>query len=328
LAALGFSSDLRLSGFVIFVFLSIAVVGAGTLTAPTLLSRWFVIHRGRAMAIATAGIPLGSVVVVPLMAHTIAILGWRHALIATGLVVGGMLAIMALFVRDAPGPRDVEPGSTEIETFRTTSASAAAVADEGPIAVGQLLKTSRFWAFAIAAALAFGVVSSDILAIVPFAQGLGYSETQAAIIMPIFGMASLAGTLIYGWLGDRASPFGVFAGTCLVLGAANIGLWLAHSLATIDVAVAILGLATGVLTPVYLALIATAFGSSSFGVVSGCASFVSTFVSAGAIRFGGEVFDRTGNYQIMLVTFSVVTLIAAALIALSWRIRPTALVQA
>jgi cyanate permease len=57
-------------------------------------------------------------------------------------------------------------------------------------------------------------------------------------------------------------------------------------------------------------LIADAFGSASFGTTQGVILLGMTLLSAVAIRFAGEVYDRTGSYAVVLEFFATLSVIA------------------
>jgi MFS family permease len=180
--------------------------------------------------------------------------------------------------------------------------------------MGHLLRLPQFWTIAVSAALAFALLTADIVTLVPFAQGEGLPATQAASVLSVYGIAALVGAMVFAWLGDRLDRVLVFAALSLGIGVASGLLLFGHSYVTIIACTVMLGIAGGATAPAYLALLADGFGAASFGSASGMASFLSTFVSAIAIRFGGEVFDRTGSYRIMFITFLATGVAAAVLI--------------
>ncbi|MEJ5976548.1 MFS transporter [Novosphingobium sp. PS1R-30] len=306
---LALSDNLWLSTLVLTVGVGGSLVGAGTVTSPVLVARWFTVHRGRAMAISSIGVSLGAIVVIPLIGLLIEAVGWRQCLVVLGLGVGAILLLLAALARNAPGPNDVEPGSDHTVPGDETPAAAAT-----PLAMGRLLQLPQFWTIAVPSALAFAIITTNIVSIVPFAQGQGLSVTEGASAMSVYGAAALLGTLLYAWLGDRLPRVPTFAALCLLLGVATGLLLTAHGYAPIMAYVFLMGMAGGAITPGFLALLADAFGAINFGSAAGTASFLSTFVSAIMIRFGGEVFDRTGSYDAMFVSFFGLALAAAALV--------------
>jgi hypothetical protein len=65
---------------------------------------------------------------------------------------------------------------------------------------------------------------------------------------------------------------------------------------------------------VFYTLLADRFGIASYGTVRGLAAPVTTMLSAVCVRFAGEVFDRTGGYELMFSCFVGLMLVAAVVI--------------
>jgi MFS family permease len=310
LAILGLSTSPLLSALVIALPLAAAVVGCGTLTSPALVSRWFTVHRGRALAISTIGISIGPVVVTPLVGAMIEAMGWRQTLVVLGAASGLLIAAMAALVRNLPGPGDIEPGAAQAQTEQ-----AGNEVPLGPVlTIGQLLRQPKFWTIAIGCALYFAILTTDIVSLIPLAQGEGLSTTQAASLMSVYGVLAVIGALVFAGIGDRFRQIYIFAAMTAVIGIANAGLMIVHGYVPLLACAGFIGLAGGITSPGFMALIAEYFGTASFGIAIGTASFVSTFVSAIAVRFGGEIFDRTGSYDLMLLAFCFIGLFAGVIL--------------
>ena len=70
---------------------------------PTIISKWFVRKRGRAIAISTIGNNVGGVVFIPLSAFIILNFGWRKAWLVLGAIAFLLIApLSGLFVRRTP----------------------------------------------------------------------------------------------------------------------------------------------------------------------------------------------------------------------------------
>lgn len=314
LVMLGLSQNIWLSAAVIAVPLAAAAAGCGTLTSPTLVARWFTVYRARAIAIAMMGISLGPVVVVPLVGALIERLGWRGALVGLGIGIGAVILLLALLVRDRPGPGDVEVRGSEGAALAEAPAAA-----ERPLTAGELLRRPTFWTIALSAALSFGIMQAIIVSLVPFGQGQGLTLVQSASLMSMYGGAAIGGSLLLAWLGDRFDRVVLLAVVTLLFAAAGASLVLAQGYAAILLCAAAIGLGSGAYTPAFLALLADAFGAASFGIANGCSSFLSTLVSAACIWLGGEIFDRTGSYGPMFLSFLALG-VAAFLLLIATRL--------
>ena len=76
----------------------------------------------------------------------------------------------------------------------------------------------------------------------------------------------------------------------------------------------ILGVALSVVAPVYIALMADRFGLAAFGTVRGLMVPVMSLVGAVSVRFIGEVYDRTGGYEVGLWTYLVLGVLASGMV--------------
>ena len=100
-----------------------AVVGAlglhelGQLTGPVVVAKWFVRRRGRAMALATLGQPMGGMVMAPIIGLLIVTVGWRQtwALMGIALLVV-MVPIVLLLVRRQPEDMGLKPDGDPAES--------------------------------------------------------------------------------------------------------------------------------------------------------------------------------------------------------------------
>lgn len=306
---LGLSNNVWLSLAVIALPLAVAVVGCGTLTSTAIVARWFNVYRGRAIAIAMIGLSLGPVAVVPVIGLLIEAVGWRYTLVALGVAVGVVLVLLAAVLGERPGPDDVETH----DPVPALNQPAPEPETDEPLSAGHLLRLPQFWTISLAAAFAFAIMTALLVSLVPYAQGVGLSLTQGANLMSMYGLAAIAGTLLVAWLGDRFDRLTVMAVLSVLIGIASALLLLADGFGPILACTGMIGLVSGALTPVFLALLADLFGAMSFGIASGTASFLSTIIGAIAIRFGGEVYDRTGSYRLMFLSFLIVGLLAAVL---------------
>lgn len=310
LVILGLSHSVWLSALVIAVPLALAAVGCGTVTSPTLVARWFTVHRARAISIAMMGMSFGPIVVIPLVGLLIAELGWRGSLVAMGIGSGAVILLLSLLVRDRPGPGDIEPGSDQVH-------HAGEAAMERPLSAGEMLRRPAFWTIALSTALSFGIMQVIIVSLVPFGQGLGLSIGQGASLMSAYGVAAIAGGLLMAWLGDRFDRLALLAVLTAVFAAAGASLVLAQGYVAVLCCAAAIGLASGAFTPAFLALLADTFGAASFGIANGCAGFLSTAISAACIRVAGEIFDRTGSYSAMFMAFLGLGAVAVLLLLLT-----------
>lgn len=315
LALLGLLHSLQLSAFILAVPLAIGIAASGTLTAMALVARWFDANRGRAMALLVMGMSLGTVVMAPLIGWLIEQFGWRQCVMLLGVVLGGLFLVLAMFARERPGPDDIEPGSaTESGDAGVPIASDSIPPAAKPLGIGQLLSMPIFWVLSLGAALAFGSMQAMMVSIVPMAGDIEITGAKAASLMSIVGVLAVVGKLVLVWLGDKFDKSLVLGLLFGLIAASSVALMFAHDFAALAACSALLGLSAGATMPIFLALLAQKIGPASFGTANGVASLMMALMGAVAVRFGGEVYDRTGGYDMMFMTFTVVAFLSAAMI--------------
>lgn len=324
LCALGLSQNIWLSAFLLTVPLAVAIVGAGMMTATVLVARWFTIHRGRAMAIMTMGMSLGTVLMVPLVTFLIEAVEWRYSLIVLGGALTVLILALAPFAREKPGPQDIEPGTKRGEERVQTDDERHA--STTPLTVAQLLKMRSFWTISMSAALALGALQTVAVSLAPLAHYEGLSAAESASLFTILGAASIAGQLTLALLGNRLDRAQVLTTVSCLAAIACVAPLVGDGYATLVVCSLLMGFAGGTIMPSLLTLLADRFGVASFGTANGGAAVLNAVIGAVCLRGGGEAFDRTGDYNVMFMSFIAVCLTAAILMFMSGPPRPLATV--
>ena len=317
MVTLGLSKSLWLSALILAVPLAIALLGAGTATATVLVARWFTIQRNRAMTIAVTGMSFGGVLITPLVGLLIESFGWRHALVFMACVVtAGIFALLPL-VREKPGPDDVEGGAEN-----AAAGAAQKRPQEAPMKSVAILATPQFWFISLSSALTLAIAKSITVTIVPLGQEQGLTATLAASLISVVTGAAIIGKLLVIWAGERFDKVGALAGAFFLVGVVNVVLIFSQGMAAFITCCFFLGLALGGIMPVFYALLASRFGAASFGAASGLATPLITILSAVGLRYAGEVFDRTGGYDMLFTTFAAAQFLAMALMLCArWPLR-------
>jgi predicted MFS family arabinose efflux permease len=258
------------------------------------------------MALAALGMSLGGIVVTPLVGMLIQAEGWRAALVTSGCAVTAIMLVAALVVRDRPGPNDVEGGQA------AGGGAARPAAIGAPAKMGELVGTGQFWTIAIGAALALAVSQAVSVSLAPLALGAGLTVVKATTLISAAGGGAIGGKLVLAAVADRVDRVALLTGLFLLMAGVAAVLVVSKSYFALLGSAVSLGVATGAMTPIFYALLADRFGAASFGTVRGLMAPLIAIVSAIAVRFAGEVYDRTGGYDMMFYTFIAAQLVAAA----------------
>ncbi|MBC8476270.1 MAG: MFS transporter, partial [Gammaproteobacteria bacterium] len=88
----------------------------GNLVVNVTLSKWFVVNRGKAIAIAAMGVSLGGILITPFATWLIDSLGWREAWLWLAVLTASLLFPIAMVMRRAPEDYGLKPdGYSEAE---------------------------------------------------------------------------------------------------------------------------------------------------------------------------------------------------------------------
>jgi sugar phosphate permease len=312
LAALGLSHSIWLSAAVLGLPLAVSFQGAGALSMAVFIARWFETGRGRAIALAMTGMSFGAILVAPAVGLLITELGWRTALVVMGAVTGTVLTLISFTMRDGP------ESAGAAKDGRPRAAPAA------PIKVGALLRTPLFWMIALPVALTLGMSTAISISIVPLGQGNGLTVLQATSLISAMGIAGIVGKLLLVAVDskvERSLTLVVLFGAAILVDAA---LLFSDTYMTLLGCAVALGVALGAVTPAYLALLADRFGAATFGTAQGLVGLAIAVLGVLAVRLAGEVFDRTGGYDLLFAGFLAIQVVAAGIMLASRFIRPTA----
>ncbi|MDT7933512.1 MAG: MFS transporter [Sphingomonadaceae bacterium] len=175
-------SDIRLF-YAAFVIVPILAIGIWPVSYMKLTGSWFSRHLGLALGTANAGIGLGAMVVTPIAAWMIAQHGWRAAYLALAALAATTLPVAWLLVRGAPIA--VIPAPLESAPQR-------------------IPWRDRELATIVLGYLSIGITGTGLLTnVVPMMIAAGLTPTRAVLGMTLFGITSLLGRFVSGWLLDR-----------------------------------------------------------------------------------------------------------------------------
>lgn len=264
----------------------------------------FNVSRGLALAVALAGIGVGTAIWPVLAATFIEHIGWRATFPALVLSWGVvMVPLTFLFMRDPPPVEPVVPAVV---------ASASASQE-----YWRALRSRDFICIALAGGLYASMSYAMILHVVPLLQASGLSLTAAAGLAGIAGLCSIAGRLSTGFLLDRFATRPIAAVVFLVPIAValllrfGVGSWTASL-----IAVVLLGLSAGAETDVVVYTASRRFNKAVFAALFATVfAIFSLFAALGPLLASG-LFDATHSYDMFLTLVIPVILVATLLITI------------
>jgi predicted MFS family arabinose efflux permease len=305
----GFAACLGLLGLTphslpIFVVLFTMVSIAGAIQTPLgytkAIAAWFDRRRGLALGVALAGVGLGGMFVPQIAQALIASIGWRGAYACLGVLVL-VIAVPAvgLWIREPL------PGEGEHHAARSAGGMPGMTAREA-------VRTGRFWLLAVAFFLVAMALLGSSGHVVPLLTDRGLSPAVATATFGLFGLATLIGRVVTGYLADRIfAPY--VAAVFWFAPVAGFALLMSGTGVLPALGVLSIGLGLGGEVDMLAFLNSRYFGQRAFGQLYGY--FFMSFALGGACgRFlGGYIFDLAGSYGPALIG-AAVSLVAAVVL--------------
>jgi MFS family permease len=286
------------------------------------LNNWFVARRTAAASIVNLA-QMAGLVAMPLIAQ-FAILhdGWRAGWLALGaltLIVGFVPAWLLLARR--PEDLGLAPDLAPVPAVAAGPASPAA---EPRFSRRQAMGTAAFWLLLLYTVLIYPAQAGVSLHQAPNLVEHGLSPTVAAVIISFFSVMSAAATLGCGFLPRRLPIRYPLAASGLFVTAGTLAMTAIATPAQGYLAAGLFGFGIGgVLTLLPIAW-ADYFGRAHFGAIRSVALSAQVLAQACGPLLSGALRDLTGNYQLALHGFAVLSLLSvvAALAARQPRVAP------
>ena len=191
------------------VFGSIGALGSGGILTQTILPKWFIRRRGKALGIASMGGGMGPLFFPIGILALVTWLGWRDAWFVLGMLALVLLVPMSFLVKTRPEDMGLLPdGSEETMEPEETTINPEVTRREGrefSFTGKQALNTSAFWliifAFALGGLGQQGFQSNWL----PYLEGKGISASTGAWAITVYGVCSVSARIIWGTLADKKS---------------------------------------------------------------------------------------------------------------------------
>lgn len=253
---------------------------------------WFERRRAAALGIAVSGIGVGTMLGPRVSQALIDDMGWRSAYRVLAMVAAVGFCITALLIRPAPTAAGAEPlnlrGLVRSPIFRSVYLA------------GLLMSLGLFVPF---------------LYLKPYAESVGISPVDAALLLSVLGLGSIGGRVILGTFAGRMGVMRLYQ-ACFVVLAASFLLWLGADdrywmLATFAF---ILGVAYGGYVALSPAAAAELFGLAGLGSTLGAIYTAGGVGSLAGLPVAGFLQDTTGSYTTSIIGAMVVAVLGAAVL--------------
>ncbi|MCW8195043.1 MFS transporter [Proteobacteria bacterium 005FR1] len=295
------------------VLICLTAVGTGMmgqLATAKLVANWFIAKRGMALGIATMGVSLSGVVMPFVTTWLIDQYGWRGSFqvfsVATLIIV---LPVVLLYVVNTPEEKDQEPDGRK---RLAVPGGAPKVKPPQPNWL-DILRLPAFWAVTLTFGLLFCGMGATLTNMIALAEDLGFSDYEAAAILPIGALAGVIGKVFFGVLSDRAN---IRSAILWAAGTQAVGIAMlifVEAYWPLALASAIFGFGMGGVVPLHASAVGAYFGRHGFGKLMGLMRPMMLPLQVLGLPLAGWVYDATGSYDFAFACFLVFLAIAAAI---------------
>jgi len=275
--------------------------GAGFVyaTCINMVGKWYPERKGGKTGFVNGGFAYGSVPFIFIFTNYLDLGNYGSILPAVGLFLAAAVAVSGLFFRDPPKnwwPAHVDPLKVpdDPRVRRSLAKNPPAVKQFTP---REALRTGMLPLMWICLLCTAGVNIFGISAQVPFGKEMGFAGGIVALAMSLKAVINGAGRGVIGWISDRYGRRQTLLLVCVVLGLAQVAVYLSGSLGSMPLfllASMVSGFGGGAIFPLFAALTADYFGennnASNYGLVYS-SKLVSGIVGAG---LGKMVIDGWG----------------------------------
>lgn len=298
-------------------------IGAGV-AVSSLLTKWFIENRAKALSISSTGVSLGGAILVPVGSGLIGRGGLELAAPVLGVaVIVIAVPILLAVVSATPQSLGLHPdGRTAEESqLRATTTSAGQYQHWTR---REAARTVPFWALVIGFALSLAAQTGVLIHQLAYLQAdhrLG-SRSAAAFAVTVTTIGSIVARLIVGSFADRAPKVPLTVAFVTLQGIC-IGVYsVAHATALLYVAALVFGTTVGNVYMLQSLVTGERFGLVSFGSIYGVVSLSGSVGSGIGLLFMGWAVDHFDGYDVPFRVLAVVNLVAAACVALASRPLP------
>ena len=309
---LGFITNVWVFYMVYGVIGAIAITGISNLVTGTVISKWFIKSRGRALGFSDLGSSVGVIILIPVINIIITSHSWELAWISLGLLHLIIMTPVAFLMKRQPEDYGLLPDneiSVEHDLITNDSKS-----DRVVWTAKEAIKTYQFWIII----LAFGLSNISVMAILTHQINhivhQGFSSTQAALIISLWAIFAGFARVLFGFLLERISvrylSFIVMIGSAL----GTYFLLIGNSLELLYCFAIIYGLFRGAIVLMSIIIWADYYGRTNLGAIRGLTTpFNIISLSIGPVA-AGYFYDQLGSYDMIFSVFILLYVISGVLI--------------
>lgn len=317
LTGLGFIAMLRVDSVWMLYLIYGGVLSIGYNTGfshslATIINQWFIKKRSRAMSIYATAAGLGGAIIVPLLAKSVVMNGWRMTAVYCGITFWVAGLTMALFFRDKPEDMGLLPDGDTILVNDNIGQGHTHNQAEAEFTTKQALTSPTFRWLLLGESFRSFLLGSIVLHQIPHLVSIGIDQETAASILGLMILISIVGRLVFGTMGDFVNKRLLLSLTMMIQAIGVLAFAYASNVIHAYAFVVIYGFAYGGAIPLLMAFRGELFGRKKFATISGMMAPFKMIGNVGGPIFAGYIFDVTGSYRIAFLSFVLLAVLSAA----------------
>ena len=174
-----------------------------------------------------------------------------------------------------------------------------------------VVRDQNFWVIAVSFALLFCCMSATLTHMVPRVTDLGYTLSQASLMMSLCAGLGVLGKLSFGWLGDRLGIRTNLWVIVVVQFTGQLLMYISPGLIVFGMGAALFGYGVGGVVPMQATAVGKTFGRERFGAVLGLIRPAQFPIQILGVPFAGWVYDTYGSYDLSFQIFLGIYFVAA-----------------
>ena len=306
------------------VIILFGIVGVSGLATPqgivtsVPVAKWFRRKRGLALALATTGLGIGGVVILPVTQLLLDRLGWRSTWTVLAIIFMVLsIPVAALFLRRQPEDLGLTVDGEPLAPASGPPSSQEEVSDapEAAWTVREALRTSTLWKLILVFGLAGLAQGGASVHRIPYWVELGFSPQVVSLSFSADAAGAALMALIAGWMADRL-PIRSIAMVSYLGFAVAIGLMIeGRNEFFLFGSTITFGLSVGAGMIVHSYIFAAYFGRAFLGSIRGLVLPIVLVSNGIGAPLVGYLRDSTGSYMSSWWLILSLYLVAAVIIA-------------
>jgi len=301
--------------YAITIVTRMALQGVINLTCQTVVSKWFLKLRGRAIAIANTGQRVGTGIIPYTTQIIIDAAGWRTAAWSIGLIAWVLTLLpTSLWLRRSPEDLGLVPDGHNQSMEEHGNKEVAETPQQASYTLTEAKRTPTFYLLGVAFTLSSFIGTGINFNLTPYLTDKGFAATEAVTILMIWSFSGIAGSLTAGLLAEKLRNqflsigfyIGVATGIAILLTVNNMRTGIIFAL--------IHGAFFGAALIMQHIMLANYFGSAWIATIRGVLVPWQLVGNALGPLAATLVFDTTGNYQAILLTYLILHVVICAAI--------------